>query len=163
VCAPWHVPNTLKGLKRCADCLRALEQLNHVLGPDVDAISDMGEMLPARLAGAGAGSVVNTLIPFRGFVRAASGAPEAGRKFRVLVVAGMARRGFLERHRARTEVPRLILHPLPSRTMRLSLWAGANSAHGNGNAVLPGCIEAHHAGFDQRSIGQALPFHELKV
>ncbi len=91
-----RAPYTLNGLRRCADYQRAIGQLDEVLGPDVDAISDTSEILPARLAEAGAKSIVNAFIPFRGLVREASGAAEADRKFRVMVAAGMARRGFLK-------------------------------------------------------------------
>lgn len=91
-----RAPYSLNGLKRCQDYQRAIGQLDEVLGPDVDAISETSEILPARLAEAGARSVVNAFIPFRGLVREASGAAEADRKFRVMVAAGMARRGFLK-------------------------------------------------------------------
>jgi hypothetical protein len=67
-----------------------------VLGPDVDAVDEHGDALPTRLAEAGAKSIVNALIPFRGLVREASGAAEADRKFRMMVAAGMARRGYLK-------------------------------------------------------------------
>jgi len=91
-----RAPYTLNGIRRCADIQRAIGQLDDVLGADIDAISDTSEILPSRLAEAGIRSVVNTLIPFRGLVREASGAAEADRKFRVMVAAGMARRGFLK-------------------------------------------------------------------
>ena len=89
-------PYTLAGLKSCADLRRAVGELDVVLGPDVDAVDDQGDALPARLAEAGAKSIVNALIPFRGLVREASGAAEADRKFRMMVAAGMARRGYLK-------------------------------------------------------------------
>jgi hypothetical protein len=89
-------PYTLAGLKTCADLKRAVGELDVVLGPDVDAVDDQGDALPARLAEAGAKSIVNALIPFRGLVREASGAAEADRKFRMMVAAGMARRGYLK-------------------------------------------------------------------
>jgi hypothetical protein len=89
-------PYTLAGLKSCADLRRAIGELDVVLGPDVDAVDDQGDALPTRLAEAGARSIVNALIPFRGLVREASGAAEADRKFRMMVAAGMARRGYLK-------------------------------------------------------------------
>ena len=91
-----RAPYSLNGLKRCADLQRAIGELDQVLGPDVDAVTETGDILPSRLAEAGVRSVVNALIPFRGLVREASGAAEADRKFRVMVAAGMARRGFLK-------------------------------------------------------------------
>ena len=89
-------PYTLAGLKSCGDLKRAIGELDVVLGPDVDAVDEQGDALPARLAEAGAKSIVNMLIPFRGLVREASGAAEADRKFRMMVAAGMARRGYLK-------------------------------------------------------------------
>jgi hypothetical protein len=89
-------PYTLVGLKTCSNLRRAVGELDVVLGPDVDAVDDQGDALPTRLAEAGAKSIVNALIPFRGLVREASGAAEADRKFRMMVAAGMARRGYLK-------------------------------------------------------------------
>jgi hypothetical protein len=89
-------PYTLAGLKSCRDLKRAIGELDVVLGPDVDAVDEQGDALPTRLAEAGARSIVNALIPFRGLVREASGAAEADRKFRMMVAAGMARRGYLK-------------------------------------------------------------------
>lgn len=89
-------PYTLAGLKRCQDLKRAIGELDAVLGPDVDAVDERGDALPERLAEAGAKSIVNSLIPFRGIVREATGAAEADRKFRMMVASGMARRGYLK-------------------------------------------------------------------
>ncbi len=89
-------PYSLAGLKSCKDLQRAIADLDMALGPDVDAVDDQGEALPTRLAEAGAKSIVNALIPFRGLVREASGAADADRKLRMMVAAGMARRGYLK-------------------------------------------------------------------
>jgi hypothetical protein len=89
-------PYTLVGLKRCPDFKRAIADLDEVLGPDVDEVDEQGDALPTRLAEAGAKSIVNALIPFRGLVREASGAAEADRKFRMMVASGVARRGYLK-------------------------------------------------------------------
>jgi hypothetical protein len=89
-------PYSLAGIKRCPDFLRAVAELDAVLGPDVDAVDEQGDALPTRLAEAGAKSIVNALIPFRGLVREASGAAEADRKFRMMVASGVARRGYLK-------------------------------------------------------------------
>ena len=91
-----RAPYSLAGIKRCHDIRRAIGELDVVLGPDVDAVDEKGDALPERLAEAGAKSVVNSLIPFRGIVREATGAAEADRRFRMMVAAGMARRGFLK-------------------------------------------------------------------
>lgn len=90
-----RAPYSLAGIRTCADLQRAVAELYPVLGPDVDAVDDKGDALPERLADAGARSIVNSFIPFRGLVREATGAAEADRKFRMMVAAGMARRGFL--------------------------------------------------------------------
>lgn len=89
-------PYSLAGIKSCKDLQRAINDLYPVLGPDVDAVDDQGDALSERLAEAGVKSVVNSLIPFRGLVREATGAAEADRKFRMMVAAGMARRGYLK-------------------------------------------------------------------
>jgi hypothetical protein len=89
-------PYTLAGIRRCEDFRRAIIELNTYLGPDVDAVDEKGDALYERLAEAGAKSVVNAFIPFRGLVREATGAAEADRRFRTMVAAGMARRGFLK-------------------------------------------------------------------
>ncbi len=89
-------PYTLAGLKRCSDFRNAVRELDAVLGPDVDAVNEEGDAIPERLAEAGAKSIVNTLIPFRGLVREATGAAEADRKFRMMVTAGVARRSYLK-------------------------------------------------------------------
>lgn len=89
-------PYTLAGIRTCADLQRAVSELDLVLGPDVDAVDEQGDALPTRLAEAGAKSIVNALIPFRGVIREASGAAEADRKFRIMVASAMARRGWLK-------------------------------------------------------------------
>ena len=91
-----RAPYSLAGIKNCRDFRRAVIELDNVLGPDVDAVDEKGDALPERLAEAGAKSIVNSLIPFRGIVREATGAAEADRKFRMMVAAGMARRGYLK-------------------------------------------------------------------
>jgi hypothetical protein len=91
-----RAPYSLNGLKRCYDFKREIGRLDEVLGPDVDEVDERGDALPGRLAEAGAKSIVNALIPFRGLVREASGAAEADRKFRIMVASGVARRGYLK-------------------------------------------------------------------
>jgi hypothetical protein len=91
-----RAPYSLNGLRTCPQFRRAIGQLDAVLGPDIDSVDERGEALPGRLAEAGAKSIVNALIPFRGLVREASGAAEADRKFRIMVAAGVARRGYLK-------------------------------------------------------------------
>lgn len=91
-----RAPYSLAGLGTCANLRQAIGKLDEVLGPDVDEVDEKGDPLPERLATAGAESIVNALIPFRGLVREATGAAEADRRFRMMVASGMARRGFLK-------------------------------------------------------------------
>ncbi|MGQ5702428.1 hypothetical protein ACUJ46_10300 [Sandaracinobacteroides sp. A072] len=91
-----RAPYSLNGIRTCRDVRLAIGQLDEVLGPDVDATDERGDPLPGRLAEAGARSVVNSLIPFRGLVREATGAAESDRRFRTMVAAATARRGFLK-------------------------------------------------------------------
>jgi hypothetical protein len=91
-----RAPYSMAGVKTCADIRRAIGELDEVLGPDVDAVDEQGDALPERLAEAGAKSIVNALIPFRGLIREATGAAEADRKFRMMVAAGVARRGWMK-------------------------------------------------------------------
>ncbi len=91
-----RAPYTLAGIRSCRDFRRAIIELDRYLGPDVDMVDEKGDALHERLAEAGAKSVVNALIPFRGLVREATGAAEADRKFRMMVASGMARRGYLK-------------------------------------------------------------------
>lgn len=89
-------PYSLAGLNSCASLHQAITSLDRVLGPDVDDFDDKGNPLPERLAAAGAQTLVNALIPFRGLVREASGAAEADRRLQMMVAASMARRGYLK-------------------------------------------------------------------
>lgn len=91
-----RAPYSLAGLNGCRDYGRAIGELDAVLGPDIDAVDEKGDPLPGRLTEAGAKTLVNALIPFRGLVREASGAAEADRKIRAALVAGTARRSFLK-------------------------------------------------------------------
>lgn len=89
-------PYSLKGLGTCRQLAAAIEELEEILGADVDAVDANGDPLPGRLAEAGARSVVGALIPFRGLVREATGAAQSDRELRSVLVAGAARRSFLK-------------------------------------------------------------------
>jgi len=104
-------PYTLAGIRTCADLQGAVSELDDVLGPDVDAVNDQGDALTMRLAEAGAKSIVNAVIPFRGLVREASGAAAADRKFRMMVASAMARRGFLKgvAHARKCRIPEAVV------------------------------------------------------
>jgi hypothetical protein len=91
-----RAPYSLAGVNSCTDLRREIAALTEVMGPDIDEVDEKGDPLVMRLGEAGVKSVVNALIPFRSLVREASGAAESERKFRVMVAAGMARRGYLK-------------------------------------------------------------------
>lgn len=82
-------PNSCKGIT--AD----IAELNEALGPDFTGNPTDNEDKFGRLASAGAGAVVNSLIPFRGLVREVSGAAPAERRLDAAINAGTARRGYL--------------------------------------------------------------------
>lgn len=86
-------PYTMSGLRRCSDIAAAIDQLDAVLGPDID--------LPASArsgvtAGRVAQAAIGSFIPFRGLIRELSGANEQERKIQAAVQAGFARRAFLK-------------------------------------------------------------------
>lgn len=82
------------GLASCASILAEIDQLNAVLGPDVDRIGEDGESDVVELA---TGAVEGLLdLPFRGVVRRATGAHERDEAIRRAVLAGMVRRGYLK-------------------------------------------------------------------
>jgi len=86
-------PYDLKGLNRCAPLIDAVEELDALLGPDLDLPQETRDRLNAGRLGK---SVVGSFIPFRGLIREVSGANEHERKVRAAVQAGLARRGFLK-------------------------------------------------------------------
>lgn len=86
-------PYDLSGLNRCADIVGAVQQLDAVLGEDLDTAE-------ARNRGVDAGRVaqwaVGSFIPFRGLIREVSGARAHERRVRDAVIGGMMRRAFLK-------------------------------------------------------------------
>lgn len=86
-------PYTLKGLKTCGQYSAAVEELDTVLGPDVDLPSgDRDGVNAGRLAK----WAVGTLIPFRGLIREISGANAHDRAVLAAARAGFSRRAFLK-------------------------------------------------------------------
>ncbi|MDZ3831788.1 MAG: hypothetical protein U0S50_08230 [Sphingopyxis sp.] len=90
-------PYSLAGLGKCAAIIREVEELNAVLGPDVNervdkSLAKKREATAARLAGNFAGSV----IPFGGLVGEVTGANAERRRYAVAVYVGTVRRGFLK-------------------------------------------------------------------
>ncbi|WCT73358.1 hypothetical protein PQ455_17385 [Sphingomonas naphthae] len=85
-----------KGTASCAQIAAGLKELNGALGPDYrpQNIAEK-ENRAGKFAQAGGKSVINSIIPFRGLVREATGAAPAQRRLEAAVDAGLARRGFL--------------------------------------------------------------------
>ncbi len=87
------VPYDLTGLGRCSQLIAAVQELDTILGPDIDLPQEARDRLSA---GRVAKTVVGSLIPFRGLIREVSGANAHDRAVRAAIQAGMARRGFLK-------------------------------------------------------------------
>lgn len=86
-------PYDLTGLKSCQKIAAAIQELDELLGPDMDLPQEERDRISA---GRVAKTVVGSLIPFRGLVREVSGANQHERRVRAAIQAGMARRGFLK-------------------------------------------------------------------
>lgn len=86
-------PYELGSGKRCQTLIREIEQLDEVLGPDIDLPEEERSRISA---GRVAKTVVGSFIPFRGLIREVSGANDHDRKVRAAIQAGLARRGFLK-------------------------------------------------------------------
>lgn len=86
-------PYSLEGLHQCGQIVAAVEQLNTMLGKDIDLPQDSGSRLAASdLMDFAASSV----IPFRGLIREVTGASGRQRQLQEAVLAGFARRSFLK-------------------------------------------------------------------
>jgi hypothetical protein len=86
-------PYSIQNLDTCAQLIAAVEELNAVLGPDLDLPqSERARFSKGRIAQ----WAVGTFIPFRSLIREVSGANRQEREIRDAIVAGMARRGFLK-------------------------------------------------------------------
>ena len=86
-------PYDLSGLRSCKPLIAAVEELDTILGDDLDLPR---EERGGPNAGRVAQSVVGSFIPFRGILREVSGANEQQRKVQAAIQAGLARRGFLK-------------------------------------------------------------------
>ena len=87
-------PYGSQGLRTCATISRDIAALSIVLGTDIDTPEDRSPNRGRQAANVGR-SVVQSLIPFRGVIREATGAAGAQREWDAAVDAGIARRGFL--------------------------------------------------------------------
>ena len=86
-------PYDLEGLRKCKDLIGAVEELDTLLGPDIDLPQEERDKISA---GRVAKWVVSSFIPFRGLIREVSGANDQQKKVQAAIQAGIARRGFLK-------------------------------------------------------------------
>lgn len=90
-------PYSLAGLGKCAAIIREVEELNAVLGPDVNEQVDKDRAKKREeTAGRVAGTVAGGIIPFRGLIGEVTGANAERRRYAAAVYAGTVRRGFLK-------------------------------------------------------------------
>jgi hypothetical protein len=90
-------PYSLAGLGKCAAIIREVEELNGVLGPDVNEQVDKDRAKKREeTAGRVAGTVAGGIIPFRGLIGEVTGANAERRRYAAAVYAGTVRRGFLK-------------------------------------------------------------------
>lgn len=86
-------PYDLKGLGKCRQLAGAIQELDEVLGPDIDLPASERDRISAGRVGKW---VVASFIPFRGIIREVSGANAQDRKVNAAIQAGLTRRGFLK-------------------------------------------------------------------
>lgn len=86
-------PYRLAGLERCHQLIAAVEEIDALIGPDLDLPQEARDKITAGRVGK---AVVGAFIPFRGIIREVSGASEHERRKRAAIQAGLARRGFLK-------------------------------------------------------------------
>ena len=85
-------PYTTEGTGSCAQLSSSIAALTRIIGPDFSSSPAANKNNMAKIGGA---AVVNSLIPFRGIVRAVSGASAAEQRKNAAIDAVVARRGFL--------------------------------------------------------------------
>lgn len=90
-------PYSLAGLGKCAAIIREVDELDTVLGPDVNERVDKSRAKKREeTAGRVAGTVAGGVIPFRGLIAEVTGANAERRRYALAVYAGTVRRGFLK-------------------------------------------------------------------
>jgi hypothetical protein len=90
-------PYSLSGLTRCSHIIAEVEELNAVLGPDVNEGEEATrDEKRERTVGRVAGSVAGSIIPFRGLIGEVTGANAERRRYAEAIYAGTVRRGFLK-------------------------------------------------------------------
>ena len=92
-----EAPYSLAGLGRCAAIIREVQELDTVLGPDVNEQVDKSRAEKREeTAGRVAGTIAGSIIPFRGLIGEVTGANAERRRYALAVYAGTVRRGFLK-------------------------------------------------------------------
>lgn len=86
-------PYSLQNLAKCRQIAGAIQELDEVLGPDIDLPAAERDRINAGRVGKW---VVASFIPFRGLIREVSGANAQDRKVNAAIQAGLTRRGFLK-------------------------------------------------------------------
>jgi hypothetical protein len=86
-------PYAIDNLGKCKQLSAEIEELDALLGPDLDLPQEERDRISA---GRTAKWVVSSLIPFRGLIREVSGANAQDRKVNAAIQAGLTRRGFLK-------------------------------------------------------------------
>ncbi|HET6536570.1 MAG TPA: hypothetical protein VFG34_00455 [Sphingopyxis sp.] len=90
-------PYSLEGMRRCAQIITEVEELNAVLGPDVhERVEKSLAKKREKTVGRVAGTVAGSIIPFRGLIGEVTGANAERRRYAEAVYAGTVRRGFLK-------------------------------------------------------------------
>lgn len=90
-------PYSLAGLGKCAAIIKEVNELNDVLGPDVnDQVDKNLAKKREETAGRVAGTVAGSVIPLRGLIGEVTGANAERRRYALAVYAGTVRRGFLK-------------------------------------------------------------------
>lgn len=90
-------PYDLTGIRKCRQIIRAVKELDAVLGPDADEAEVMGKGEKRKQTALSfAGGIIGGLIPFRFLVREVSGANKAEQEYRAAIYAGVMRRSFLK-------------------------------------------------------------------
>ena len=86
-------PYAFDGAQDCVGLTAEVAVLDGVLGPDVDALAGGGKMADGLMANLIGGAF---RLPYRGVVRAMTGAAHRDRAMKAAILAGMVRRGFLK-------------------------------------------------------------------
>lgn len=92
-----EAPYSLKGIRTCTQIRAGVEELDEVLGEDLDVKGEKSRGRKRKeTVGKIGGAVVNSFIPFRGLIREVSGAASRERQYNEAVYAGVVRRSFLK-------------------------------------------------------------------